>query len=65
MSWSDLFRGLADLLRPSAIREDLRDVFGGVRDLIEGFWNEEAVITRNADKPVDGVPSRDDLSFRS
>lgn len=53
------------MLRPSAIREDLRDVLRGIRDLIEGFWNEEAVLKRNADKPVDGVPSRDELTFKS
>ncbi len=37
----------------------------GIRDLVEGIWNEERVVKRNAAPTPDGVPTADELSYRN
>ena len=48
MRFSELVAGIRDLLRPSEIWNDLRHMPSGIRNLVEGIWNEERVVKRNA-----------------
>lgn len=60
MSLLDFFLGIRDLLNPKAIARDLSQVGPGIRDLIQGLWNEEAVIKRNGKVPIDRVPTAEE-----
>lgn len=41
-----------------------REILRGLCDLIEGLWNEEGVLARNAEPPLNRVPTADELSYR-
>lgn len=65
MSPLDFFLGIRDLLNPKAIARDLSQVCPGIRYVIQGLWNEDAVIKRNAKPPIDRVPTAEELSYYS
>jgi hypothetical protein len=42
----------------------LRDISAALGDLTEGMRNEEGVLTRNAEVPLDRVPTAEELSYK-
>jgi hypothetical protein len=65
MSVADFVLGLRDLFNPKEILADVSHIGAGGRDLIESLWNEKGVLERNAPKPLDRVPTADELSYRN
>lgn len=61
----DLFAGIRDLFDSRAIASDMRHVAAGLRDHVEGLWNEKAVLNRNGCEPPDRVPTSGELSYRN